>query len=317
MFYSPDTNLAYDSVIYICRDVNGGWLFRRLHTNLASFLFFFIFLHIGRGIYYQRYKSQPLVWLSGVCLLLLTMATAFIGYVLPWGQIRLWGATVITNLLRAIPYVGLIIVEWIWGSFSVGRPTLHRFYSLHFILPFLIILFSLVHLLFLHCKGSTNPLGDISKIRIVNFSPYYSWKDIFGFLIVLISLLTIVLFKPFWLGDPENFNPGNSIVTPAHIIPEWYFLFAYAILRVVPRKLGGVIALMFSITFLLLIPLTAKLRPGPSFNPIYQLTFWIFVSNFLLLIWLGGQEITYPYDVVRIWRSTVYFFRIGALIALS
>lgn len=273
MHYTADLRGAYARVVYICRDVPGGWIFRVLHANGASFFFFFIFLHIGRGLYYQRYLTQPYVWSCGVLILFLRMATAFLGYVLPWGQMSLWGATVITNLISAVPYIGPILVEWIWGSFRVGNPTLHRFYSLHFVLPFVIAFIILVHIYFLHRTGSTNPLGEISRMDMVVFVPYYRLKDLVGFLLVFILLFALVFYAPYNLGDPENFIPANSIVTPVHIIPEWYFLFAYAILRVIPRKLGGVLALVSSIAILFLLPGLRKWTRASAFNPAYQLRF--------------------------------------------
>ena len=235
------------------------------------------------------------------------MGTAFLGYVLPWGQISLWGATVITNLISAFPYVGPILVEWIWGSFRVGSPTLHRFYSLHFILPFLIMGGILLHLKTLHTNGSTNPLGDISKTSITIFVPYYSYKDLVGFIVILGSLFSVAYYYPYNLGDPENFNPANRIVTPIHIIPEWYFLFAYAVLRIVPRKLGGVIALGVSICSLLLFPLSRGISRSTFSSPSYQITFWLFAVRFTILTWLGGKPIEQPFVALSILFSVLYF----------
>nr|AZZ71448.1 cytochrome b [Holbrookia lacerata]AZZ71715.1 cytochrome b [Holbrookia lacerata]AZZ71728.1 cytochrome b [Holbrookia lacerata] len=307
MHYTADITSAFSSVAHICRDVQYGWLIRNIHANGASMFFICIYLHIGRGLYYGSYMFKE-TWNIGVVLLLLVMATAFVGYVLPWGQMSFWGATVITNLLSAIPYVGTTLVEWIWGGFSVDNATLTRFFTFHFLLPFTIIGVTMMHLLFLHETGSNNPTGLTSNIDKVPFHPYFSYKDLLGALILIVILLALALFSPNLLGDPENFSPANPLVTPPHIKPEWYFLFAYAILRSIPNKLGGVLALLFSILILMLVPLlhTSKQRSN-SFRPISQTTFWLLISNILILTWIGGQPVEHPFIIIGQLASTTYF----------
>nr|AJJ48407.1 cytochrome b [Radix sp. MOTU5] len=308
MHYTSDITNTFASVIHISRDVPYGWLFRSFHANGASFFFLFIYFHIGRGLYYQSYITQPRTWMVGTTIFLVSMATAFLGYVLPWGQMSFWGATVITNLMSAIPYFGLSLVEWVWGSFSVGQSTLTRFYSLHFILPFLIGALSAIHIYFLHEKGSTNPLGDLSHISKMHFHPYFSWKDIVGFLLVILCLSFIALFYPNLLGDPENFSMANIKVTPTHIQPEWYFLFAYAILRSIPSKLGGVVALAMSIFILYFLPLMMKSTSlSSSFSPLFQLFYWILVVDFIILTWLGACPIEEPYTMLAVPCTILYF----------
>nr|QPN54153.1 cytochrome b [Holotrichia oblita] len=295
MHYTAHTNMAFDSVIHICRNVNNGWLIRTTHANGASFFFICIYIHIGRGIYYSSYYLTS-TWTIGVLILFTTMATAFLGYVLPWGQMSFWGATVITNLLSAIPYLGQTIVQWLWGGFAVDNATLTRFFTLHFLLPFLIIAMVMVHLMFLHQTGSSNPLGVNSNIDKVPFHPYYSYKDIFGMIIMLMLLYILILTNPYFLGDPDNFIPANPLVTPAHIKPEWYFLFAYAILRSIPNKLGGVLALVFSIAVLLIMPMINKKKfQSTQFYPINKTLFWSFLSIILLLTWIGARPVEDPY----------------------
>nr|WNV61886.1 cytochrome b [Chromodoris annae] len=309
MHYTADMTNTFASVIHIMRDVPAGWLFRNLHANGASLFFLFLYMHMGRGLYYQSYITQPHTWMVGVTIFLASGGTAFLGYVLPWGQMSLWGATVITNLVSAVPYLGSYIVEWIWGGFSVGQSTLNRFYSLHFILPFLVGALSGLHILFLHEKGSTNPLGEMNHVSKVPFHPYYTWKDIVGFVVVLGMLVLLGFFFPTLLGDPENFNHASPMVTPVHIQPEWYFLFAYAILRSIPSKLGGVVALVASMTILYFLPLSAlygKIVPA-SFTPPYQVCFWVLVVSFLLLTWLGACPIEEPYATLAIPISIMYF----------
>nr|AZZ71759.1 cytochrome b [Holbrookia lacerata]AZZ71824.1 cytochrome b [Holbrookia lacerata] len=307
MHYTADITSAFSSVAHICRDVQYGWLIRNIHANGASMFFICIYLHIGRGLYYGSYMFKE-TWNIGVVLLLLVMATAFVGYVLPWGQMSFWGATVITNLLSAIPYVGTTLVEWIWGGFSVDNATLTRFFTFHFLLPFTIIGVTMMHLLFLHETGSNNPTGLASNTDKVPFHPYFSYKDLLGALILITILLTLALFSPNLLGDPENFSPANPLVTPPHIKPEWYFLFAYAILRSIPNKLGGVLALLFSILILMLVPLlhTSKQRSN-SFRPISQTIFWLLISNILILTWIGGQPVEHPFIIIGQLASTTYF----------
>nr|YP_009112095.1 cytochrome b [Eremias przewalskii]AIY26153.1 cytochrome b [Eremias przewalskii] len=307
MHYTADVTSAFSSVAHIHRDVQHGWLIRNLHANGASLFFFCIYLHIGRGLYYGSYIFTE-TWNIGVVLLLLLMATAFMGYVLPWGQMSFWGATVITNLLSAIPYVGNTLVEWIWGGFAIDSATLTRFFTLHFLLPFAIMGVSMVHLLFLHETGSNNPTGLNSNSDKIPFHPYYSYKDALGALIMLLCLLSLALFMPNLLGDPENFTPANPLVTPPHIKPEWYFLFAYAILRSIPNKLGGVLALLFSILVLFTLPLThlSKQR-AMAFRPISQVLFWLLIADILILTWIGGQPVEHPFIILGQLASAFYF----------
>nr|ANH55817.1 cytochrome b [Grandisonia alternans] len=307
MHYTADTSLAFSSIAHICRDVNYGWLVRNIHANGASFFFICVYLHIGRGIYYGSYLYKE-TWNIGVILLLLVMATAFVGYVLPWGQMSFWGATVITNLLSAVPYIGNNLVQWIWGGFSVDNATLTRFFAFHFILPFLIAGASMMHLIFLHETGSNNPTGLNSNPDKITFHPYYSYKDTMGFIMMLSALALLALFSPNLLGDPENFTPANPLLTPPHIKPEWYFLFAYAILRSIPNKLGGVLALLFSILILMLIPLlhTAKQR-SMMFRPITQFLFWSIIANTIILTWIGGQPVEDPFIMIGQLASILYF----------
>ena len=305
--YCADVTLAFERVRHICRDVNYGWVLRVFHANGASFFFICLYLHIGRGLYYGSYMFK-FTWVVGVLILFAVMAAAFLGYVLPWGQISFWGATVITNLFSAIPYIGEDLVKWMWGGFAVGNPTLTRFFSLHFLIPFVVAALRAVHLLFLHQTGRGNPLGVNRNFDKLRFHPYFSTKDLFGFFVMLLALSMICLLWPWTLGDPENFIPANPLVTPVHIQPEWYFLIAYAILRSIPNKLGGVLALVLSIAILLLCPFLPKTKfRGLTFYPIRKGLFWVHINVVLLLTWIGARPVEDPYILVGQLLSVVYF----------
>nr|YP_004123299.1 cytochrome b [Oscarella lobularis]YP_004123641.1 cytochrome b [Oscarella tuberculata]ADO51386.1 apocytochrome b [Oscarella tuberculata]ADO51500.1 apocytochrome b [Oscarella lobularis] len=307
MHYCPETDLAFASVAHIMRDVNYGFVLKAIHANGASIFFLCAYMHIGRGLYYGSY-SREMVWNIGIVIFLLMMATAFIGYVLPWGQMSFWAATVITNFLSAIPYVGNDIVEWVWGGYSVSNATLNRFYSLHYLLPFILAALALIHIFLLHEEGSNNPIGVRGDIDVIPFHPYYTFKDLYGWILMVILLTVLVFFAPNLLGDAENFKQANPLVTPVHIRPEWYFLFAYAILRSIPNKLGGVLALFASILILFLLPVLHKsLLRGLTFRPLGKLFFWIFVANFLVLTWIGGEPVEDPYVLIGQISSIIYF----------
>nr|YP_010710325.1 cytochrome b [Dyscolus funereus]WCS91970.1 cytochrome b [Dyscolus funereus] len=316
MHYTANIDSAFNSISHICRDVNYGWLLRTLHANGASFFFICIYLHIGRGMYYGSYKFTY-TWMVGVIILFLVMGTAFMGYVLPWGQMSFWGATVITNLLSAIPYLGTMLVQWVWGGFAVDNATLTRFFMIHFLLPFIVIAMVMIHLLFLHQTGSNNPLGLNSNIDKIPFHPYFSFKDLMGFILLLMTLTILTLLNPYYLGDPDNFTPANPLVTPVHIQPEWYFLFAYAILRSIPNKLGGVIALVMSILILMILPFYKMSNfQSLKFYPINQILFWFFLIIVMLLTWIGMRPVEDPYIFTGQILTVLYFiyFLINPLI---
>nr|WNV63778.1 cytochrome b [Vulcanolepas fijiensis] len=307
MHFTSDITTAYNSVIHIMRDVNSGWIMRSIHANGASMFFICIYFHVSRGIYYGSYK-MILTWLSGVLILFLTMATAFVGYVLPWGQMSFWGATVITSLFSAIPYLGSDLLLWIWGGFAVDNATLTRFFAFHFLLPFMVAAMAAIHLLFLHQTGSNNPLGINSNMDKIPFHPYFTFKDILGFMIMILILILITLQAPFLLGDPDNFIPANSMVTPEHIKPEWYFLFAYAILRSIPNKLGGVLALVMSIAIISILPFSQKSNfRAYTFYPLSKLLFWMYITTTCLLTWIGGSPVEDPYIFIGQILTTSYF----------
>lgn len=305
--FRGDVSLSFDRIIHVIRDINYGWFLRVIHANGASIFFLLIYIHIGRGIYYGSYRFYK-TWFRGVTILLLSIATAFLGYVLPWGQISFWAATVITNLLSAIPYVGTFLVEWIWGGFSVGNPTLTRFFAFHFILPFIILFTVIFHLFFLHETGSNNPIGISRSCDKITFHPYYRIKDIYGFGFFFIFFILICLLIPYIFMDVENFINSDPLVTPVHIQPEWYFLFAYTVLRSIPNRVGGVIALIISVIVLYFLPilLNHKFRSN-LFYYFIKYIFWIFIINWFLLTWIGACVVEEPYSGLGIIFSIVYF----------
>ena len=311
MHYTPHVDYAFNSVERIMRDVNSGWLIRYIHMNGASFFFIAVYIHIFRGLYYGSYKApRELLWMLGVVIMLLMMATAFMGYVLPWGQMSFWGATVITNLFSAIPIVGEHIVTWLWGGFSVDNPTLNRFFALHYLLPFVIFAVVVLHIIALHRFGSNNPLGiDVKGPQdTIPFHPYYTVKDAFGLFVFLIPFAFFVFFAPNFMGHPDNYIPANPLVTPAHIVPEWYFLPFYAILRAVPDKLFGVLAMFGAIAVLFILPWLDRspVRSG-SFRPVFKIFFWLLFIDCIALTWLGGKPAEGWY-VTASRIATVYYF---------
>jgi len=309
MHYTPTIEFAFASVEHIMRDVEGGWFLRYLHANGASMFFIVVYLHILRGLYFGSYASpRELVWIVGVIILLLMIITAFIGYVLPWGQMSFWGATVITSLASAIPVVGIDITYWLWGGFSVDNATLNRFFSLHYLLPFLIAGATIIHIAALHQHGSNNPLGIASFNDKVSFYPYFYVKDLIGWVIFAVFFAIFVFFYPNFLGHPDNYIPANPMSTPPHIVPEWYFLPVYAILRSIPNKLGGVLAigLVFASLFALPFLNTSPIRSS-TFRPIYQKFYWFIVADFVILGWIGMQPVEDPYVAVGQIASLVFF----------
>jgi len=309
MHYTPNVELAFTSVEHIMRDVNYGWLIRYLHANVASFFFIFVYMHIGRGMYYGSYKSPRILpWSIGVIIFVLMMATAFLGYVLPYGQMSLWGATVITNLLSAIPWIGEDFVQLVWGGFSVSNATLNRFFSLHYLLPFILAALVAMHLLTLHQHGSSNPLGVTGNIDRLPFHPYFTFKDLVTVFLFLLALSIFVFYYPNALGHSDNYIPANPMQTPPSIVPEWYLLPYYAILRSIPNKLLGVIAMFASLLILLALPLldTSRIR-GSQFRPMMKFFFWVFVANFFILMWIGSQHPNSPYVEVGQVATVLYF----------
>jgi ubiquinol-cytochrome c reductase cytochrome b subunit len=318
MHYTPNIDFAFKSVEHIMRDVNGGWIIRYFHANGASLFFVVVYCHIFRGLYFGSYLyPRNYLWISGVIIFLLMMATAFIGYVLPWGQMSFWGATVITNLFSAIPVVGKTIVEWLWGGFSVNNATLNRFLSLHYLLPFIIASLALLHLSLLHKDGSNNPIGINKSVETIPFYPYFYVKDLFSFFIFLIFFSLFVFFSPNLLGHPDNYILANSLVTPPHIVPEWYFLPFYAILRSIPNKLGGVIAMISSIVILLFLPyINVSETRSSKFKPLFSFVYWFLVSDFLLLGWIGQKPVEDPYIEIGFFFTACYFIIILVIIPL-
>nr|AAO66219.1 cytochrome b [Liopholidophis sexlineatus]ABL14130.1 cytochrome b [Liopholidophis sexlineatus]ABL14133.1 cytochrome b [Liopholidophis sexlineatus] len=307
MHYTANVDLAFSSIIHITRDVPYGWIMQNLHAIGASMFFICVYTHIARGLYYGSYLNKE-VWLSGTTLLILLMATAFFGYVLPWGQMSFWAATVITNLLTAVPYLGTSLTTWLWGGFSINDPTLTRFFALHFILPFIIISLSSIHIMLLHNEGSSNPLGTNSDIDKIPFHPYHSYKDML-MLTTLITLLFITMtFTPNMFNDPENFSKANPLMTPQHIKPEWYFLFAYGILRSIPNKLGGTLALLMSVMILTTAPFTHTSHTRSMiFRPMMQLTFWTLVATFITITWTATKPVEPPFTTIGQVASMMYF----------
>ena len=310
MHYTPHIDLAFNSVEHIMRDVNNGWLMRYTHANGASFFFIVVYIHIFRGLYYGSYITpREYLWCSGVVIFILMMATAFMGYVLPWGQMSFWGATVITNLFSAIPLVGKDIVDWLWGGFAVDNPTLNRFFSLHFTMPFVIVGAVLIHLILLHEVGSSNPLGLTLKTENISFYPYFYTKDLFGLMVLLFVFFIFVFYYPNTLGHPDNYIEANPMKTPLHIVPEWYFLPFYAILRSIPNKIGGVIGMFGSLLVMLTIPFTnsSEIR-STAFRPIFKVCYWLLVVAFFLLGWVGQMPVEYPYTEIGVVSMIYYFF---------
>nr|ADM33713.1 cytochrome b [Parastenophis betsileanus] len=305
--YTANINLAFSSIMHITRDVPYGWIMQNMHAIGASMFFICIYTHIARGLYYGSYLNKE-VWLSGTILLVILMATAFFGYVLPWGQMSFWAATVITNLLTAIPYLGTTLTTWLWGGFSINDPTLTRFFAMHFILPFIMMSLSSIHIILLHNEGSSNPLGTNSDTDKIPFHPYHSYKDTF-MLTSMITLLFIILsFAPNTFNDPENFSKANPLITPQHIKPEWYFLFAYGILRSVPNKLGGTMALVLSVVILIIPPLThTSYMRSMIFRPMTQSSFWTLIAVFITITWTATKPVEPPFSIISQMASILYF----------
>lgn len=304
MFYSPNTLMSFSNIIHMLTDNNFLWKFQFLHSNGASMFFILMYVHIARGLFFQSY-NLTITWILGVFMLFSSIATAFIGYVLPWGQMSFWGATVITNLLATIPFFGTDIVIWVWGGFSVDNPTLNRFFVFHFILPFLIVFLAVLHLIFLHNSGSNNPLGLL--VIKISFQPYYIYKDVFGIVVFITIMFNILIISPFVFNDPDNFSRANPLNTPIHIQPEWYFLFAYAILRAIPNKLGGVIALILAIIILFNMRFWKTKPQRNNYFPLMKGLYWLLVVVFILLTWIGISPIETPFIQVGQILTIIYF----------
>lgn len=310
MHYTADVDLAFNSVEFIMRDVKNGWLIRYIHANGASMFFIVVYAHICRGLYYGSYmKPREVLWCSGVVLLLLMMGTAFTGYVLPWGQMSFWGATVITSMVTVIPTGGQTIVQWLWGGYVVGNPTLHRFYSIHFFLPFIIAAVTFIHLALLHRVGSSSPIGSDTGVDDVPFYPYFLSKDVFAFCCFFLFFGFLVFYYPNFLNHPDNYLPADPLETPAHVVPEWYFLPYYAILRSIPDKAGGIIAMLASILILLLIPFnnTSYVR-NTTYRPIFKFCFWFFLADFVILTWIGQKPVKDTFVLIGQIATFYYFF---------
>ena len=309
MHYTPNVDFAFSSIEHLMRDVNNGWIIRYIHSNGASMFFIVVYIHIFRGIYFGSYmKPRSFLWCSGILILLFMMGTSFLGYVLPWGQMSFWGATVITNLVSAIPFIGNFMVEWIWGGFSVGNATLNRFFSIHYFLPFIIFSLVILHISLLHKDGSNNPLGVDSSVDKIPFYPYFYIKDLFTSLFFISFFSLFLFYLPNYLGHPDNYLQANSMVTPSHIVPEWYFLPFYAILRSIPDKLGGVISMFSSIFVLFLIPfLNTSFIRSSTFRPIYRKLFWFLLADFVILGWVGQKIVETPYIEVGQFATIFYF----------
>nr|YP_010036048.1 cytochrome b [Hyalomma asiaticum]QQQ89479.1 cytochrome b [Hyalomma asiaticum]UNO54338.1 cytochrome b [Hyalomma asiaticum]UNO54351.1 cytochrome b [Hyalomma asiaticum]WKW91685.1 cytochrome b [Hyalomma asiaticum] len=308
MNFSSDITTAFKMISHIQRDVNNGWLIRSIHANGASMFFIFLYIHIARGIYYSSFFFLK-VWISGILMIFILMGTAFLGYILPWGQMSFWGATVITNLISAIPYIGSTMTFWIWGGFSVDNNTLMRFFTLHFLFPFILTLMAIIHIMLIHEKGSSNPFGLSLNIDKISFHPYFMIKDLLGIFMIMLPFMYISIIYPYSLMDAENFNMANPMITPPHIQPEWYFLFAYAILRSIPNKLGGVIALLMSIVIIISFSFTMKNKLSSFyFNNFKKILFWTLINCFLMLTYLGAMPIEYPFDLMSKISTIFYFF---------
>nr|ALO76489.1 cytochrome b [Mastinocerus sp. MAS01] len=306
MYYCPNTSLAFESTINICRNINYGWMIRTSHSNGASLLFMMMYLHLSRGLYYSSYK-MVMPWIMGVMIFLMTMMVAFMGYILPWGQMSFWGATVITNLISTIPYVGNTILMWLWGGFNINNATLNRMFSLHFILPFMLMMMSMIHIYFIHNTGSSNPLGTNSNMDKIPFHPYFTFKDMMSLMMTMMMFSIMLMMFPYSLSDTDNFFPANPLKTPLHIKPEWYFLFAYSILRSIPNKLGGVVSMILSIMILMIIPIMKKNNLSSQFCPMNKMLMWSLMMIMLILTWLSTMPVEQPFTMLNQMMTFMYF----------